>query len=213
LTNLGLNTLIHLAYAQSPTAELERVPPWLTTERYDVVITGPFQEPREQQQAALRALLAERLKLVAHSEVHTEPSFDLVLARGDGRLGAVLEPSVCSGSAAVSASDTSRIPTPDEAMTRCGWWAPDGTLYSGGLSMEMLANWLQGQVRRRVTDRTGIKEFHAVKWEFRSNRPGGSPEPNDLIVRLERDLGLTLRPSITDVEVVVIDHIERPSEN
>ena len=221
-TNLGLAGLILRAYRQGPpSAQLLNIPPWLAQDRYDVLITGPFSDPPEKQQLALQALLAERLKLVAHSETHAEPSFDLLLARADGQLGAGLKPSVCSGPMAVLSTETtqgatrtvSRFPTPEEAMTRCGWWARGATLYSGGLSMNMLANWLQAPAGRRVVDRTGVEGMYSTRFAFATERRASSPDPADLISRLESDLGLTLVPSATDVEVVVIDHIERPTEN
>ena len=222
-TNLQLTSLILRAYTQGPPfAHLLNIPPWLAKDRYDVFITGPFGDPREKQQLALQALLAERLKLVAHSEIHAEPTFDLVLSRADGQLGSALKPSVCSGPMAVLSTETttggatrtvSRFPTPQEAMTRCGWWTQSGTLYSGGLSMKMLANMLEGPAGRRVVDRTGVEAFYSVRWAFAGERRATSPDTADLMFRLENDLGLRLVPSATDVEVVVIDHIERPTEN
>jgi uncharacterized protein (TIGR03435 family) len=224
ITNLGLSGLILRAYAQGPPSArlLINIPPWLAKDRYDVIITGPFSDPPEKQQLALQALLTDRLKLVAHSETHAEPSFDLVLARANGQVGAGLKRvESCSPPSAVRTEPVERstgpaalrYPTPQEALTRCGYVAIGGTLYSGGLSLAILAGWLQGPAGRRVVDRTGDEEMYSVRWAFAGERRATSPDAADLMLRLENDLGLRLVPSAIDVEVVVIDHIERPTEN
>ena len=92
-------------------------------------------------------------------------------------------------------------------MTRCGYSTIAGTLYSGGITMQLLGATLSGVVARRVIDQTGVGGSYAV------TIPNFSDQSSDLIARLESAYGVKLVPSTTDVEVVVIDHIERPSEN
>ena len=70
------------------------LPPWATSEQYNVNATASLKNPTiEDRQAMMRALLADRFKFAAHLETQEQPSFDLVLARKDGRLGPGLKPS------------------------------------------------------------------------------------------------------------------------
>ena len=54
--------------------------------------------------AMLRALLAERFKLVVHTEVRESPVYELVLARSDGRLGPALRKAAIDCEAAEAAA-------------------------------------------------------------------------------------------------------------
>jgi uncharacterized protein (TIGR03435 family) len=210
LTNTTLKSLILRAYAQTASpAAIVSSPPWLD-ELYDVVIAGPFKAlNRAQQQPLWRELLADRLKLAAHTELRSEPGFDLVLARPDLGLGPAFKPPNCSSDHTPlvdPATNAQRFPSPEEAMTRCGWARLGGTLYSGGISMPMLASFLAGEQGRRGVDKTGVDGVYSVTFPIFSQR-------DDYLSRMEKELGLNLVPSMTDAEVIVIDHIERPSEN
>jgi uncharacterized protein (TIGR03435 family) len=79
-----------------------------------------------------------------------------------------------------------------------------------------------GGVGRPVVDRTGITDRidYRLEWTLESNRPGISgvevePDPNPVTfmdaVRFQ--LGLKLQPTKGPLRILVIDHIERPSEN
>jgi uncharacterized protein (TIGR03435 family) len=102
-TNLPLRTLISVAYADpqafsNPTIRLIGGPTWLHSDRFDIVAkpegsfppTGP---PIAQQQLMLRSLLAERFALMVHFETRELPTYELVLARADGKLGPQLHKS------------------------------------------------------------------------------------------------------------------------
>ena len=62
-------------------------PSWLTSDRFDIVAKAPDNASPEQMPLMLRALLADRFKLVVHTESRELPIYALVLARGDGKLG------------------------------------------------------------------------------------------------------------------------------
>lgn len=225
ITNSGLGALILFAYGPfaSVPGPIINLPSWVD-ERYDAVINGVFSVPPERRQPLWRELLADRLKLAAHTETRPEPGFDLVLARPDRRLGEGLHPArqecpTASSAQPQSSAQTttsvapprtfaSRFPTTEEAMTRCGLFTIGSTLYSGGLTMSMLAASLQSPAGRRVIDRTGLEGSYSV------TIPNFTPPLTPAFMsRLENEFGLTLKPSTVDVEVVVIDYIERPTEN
>src|SRR4029079_14628685 len=119
---------------------LVNAPSWVSEERYDMVIGGPFLTlSRAQAQPLWRELLADRLKLTAHTEMHSQPSLPLVLASPDRGLGPALKPAErnCASERPQPASrplppgrnTPPRFPTPEEAMATCGYAQIGGTLY------------------------------------------------------------------------------------
>ena len=86
-TNTPASALILMAFQLQP-FQLDG-PDWLTTARFDVTARLPegSRSGPEGVNAALRALLANRFKLVAHLETQERPAYALTLARADGRLG------------------------------------------------------------------------------------------------------------------------------
>lgn len=83
-----VRVLIQNAYQLLQDGQLDGGPSWLTSDTFDIVATVAGNPPREQIPLMLRALLAERFKLVVHTETRDLPIYALVLARKDGKLGA-----------------------------------------------------------------------------------------------------------------------------
>ena len=86
--------------------------------------------------------------------------------------------------------------------------------------------WILAQrLDRPVLDRTGLGQFYDFKLEWTPEPPpgmgaGGGADANlppangpDFYTALREELGLRLESHKGPVEVMVIDHIERPSEN
>jgi uncharacterized protein (TIGR03435 family) len=96
----------------------------------------------------LRALLAERFKLMAHTETKEQPVYALVPARIDGRLGPKIKLSSmdCTGSSSAQACGMNTNTTSNSGMMKGG-----GRSFSdlGGA----LGNFI---VNRMVVDRTGL---------------------------------------------------------
>ena len=75
------------------TADMVGLPDWATRDFYDVSATASLSSVTGAARLAmLRAMLADRFRLVTHFERREVPSFDLAVARGDGRLGSGLTP-------------------------------------------------------------------------------------------------------------------------
>ena len=93
MTNLPVSTLISREYLTFAPVDMVGLPSWAMSERYNVSATSSLsQATLEDRAAMLRAMLADRFKLVAHVEKREQQVFDLVLARGDGRLGSGIKP-------------------------------------------------------------------------------------------------------------------------
>src|SRR5262245_47465457 len=93
-TNVSISTLIARAYEASIPGGTADLPAWARTERYDVSATSTLSKATLEERAAMiRAMLADRFKLIAHVERREQPAYDLLLARSDGKLGPGVMPS------------------------------------------------------------------------------------------------------------------------
>jgi uncharacterized protein (TIGR03435 family) len=112
------------------------------------------------------------------------------------------------------------------AMTRCTMLmigGPTGQgMYSGGTSLANLIRMLAGAAGRPVVDRTGLEGNFAVRLKFARDAPfpttaPGQPSAMDdapsIFTAVQEQLGLRLESTTVQGQVLIIDHIERPTEN
>jgi len=198
----------------SPTALLaDQVtggPAWVDTDRFEIIAkvanVASLSEPNQQVLTMLRGLLAERFKLAVHTESRQLPMYDLVVAADDGRLGPRLRrpADTCIPIMAMQV-------TPDISRM-CGvrrW----GLGVLGGVgSMGWLAGILSQNpaVARVVRDRTGLAGDFDFDLEFQVNEQAGGDLRPSLFTSLREQLGLKLVPTKGPVDVLVIDHAEKP---
>jgi uncharacterized protein (TIGR03435 family) len=176
-------------------------PGWADTDRYALSVgmdlekleafkTLPMDEQLRQQRLMMQAVLAERYQLKAHHETREMPVYELVVANGGPKLREkVLE----------------ERPGASFFMPR-NWWGNYGT-------MEDIASKLAGPTGGVVIDKTGLgtKTFiYFLKWtsDSQSGTAGGAPS---IFTALEEQLGLKLVPATDPVDILVIDHIEKPT--
>jgi uncharacterized protein (TIGR03435 family) len=190
-------------------------PDWFKIDRYDLVgrITGT---PTEEQQRELwRAFFVERMKLKAHYETREQPAYALVLARSDGRLGPNVRPAPidCAArrQASIRGEQLPPLPQASNGMPACSARTSGGLMQSGGQTMAALGRSISGLAGRFVVDRTGLAGSFEYTLEYSRQQPGEplSDKP-DVFTALQEQLGLKLEPIRAPVQVVVIDHIERP---
>jgi bla regulator protein blaR1 len=234
--NASTRTLITLGYSGLATEPIG-LPPWATSDHYDVNATATLKEPSiDDRRAMMRALLAERFKFAAHLETRDQPAFDLVLARKDGRLGPGLVPSdidcakrAAEQRAAAEAARKAGTPPPPQLFTPPAAGSPvppcsmrsTGNVVEGDFNMAGVASLVRPMVGRYVVDKTGLSRFYHLKLEtahmFQPPSPDTAPPAADdtpsIFAALPEQLGLKLEPSRAQVEVLVIDHIERPTDN
>lgn len=202
------------------------LPAWAESEYYDVSAKGnPDASPDDTLQM-WRNLMAERLQLAAHYEIRERPTYDLMFARSDHSLGPGLQPS----SLDCSKRDPSARPVDLASMksfvlNQCGasFTDPaDSTFYAGGLQFSDLVESLRmlsvlAEADRPIIDKTALSGAFKVTLRAKRNSrlvTTASPdEPPSIFTALPEQLGLKLQPSATPIQVLIIDHIERPSEN
>ena len=155
--------------------------------------------------AMLRSMLSERCKLLVHRE-HREASIYLLsLAKN----GPTFHESV------PGAPHPAAGPMPGGGEFR----SADGTgvMHFYGAPMSAIAGVLSNITGRTVQDSTGLGGRYDVALKMPSTdsavQSGSEVDSGGSIFSVVGDLGLKLVPAKSQVEVLVIDHIEKPSEN
>ena len=200
-TNMPLKVILTQAYrVQSDT--IIGGPAWITTDRWDIIAKTEKPATRMQQWDMLKPLLAERFKLQVHTETRQLPEYELVLAKGGPKLHE-------STAAELEANQPS---------TRIG----RGLIDAHGIPAAEFAGFLRSEVGGRpVIDKTGLtgKYDFKVQWvpdERQPNGGGDAPPPESTgpsIFSALQELGLKLESIKGPVEVLVIDHVEKPTGN
>ena len=217
--------------------EIFGAPSWATSDRFDIVATRSAGEPFDAARVRrmLRALLAERFKLVAREERREMPVYSLVLARPDRTLGVRLRPfkGKCTDDPSKVAlpdltkplppSDASQDPQLCISGITVGRIQGRGVLLSdqdtaGNVLTTMLSR--LPAVRRRVIDRTGLTGLfdYDVEWTP-TVAPAGVVVPTDrpaetgpnIFTALQEQLGLKLESGKETLPVLVIDSVNQPS--
>lgn len=230
-----LTTYITFAYKLSLTADqrqsmIAHLPNWVATDRFDIQARAEGTPTKDQMRLMMQSLLADRFQLAVHFETQVVPVLAMVLVK-PGKTGPKLHPHSegvsCEATPATNgplAHDSEVFPpvcdaymmtVNPHAMARAG---------SRNTTMALLAGALPGtgNLDRPVVDQTGLSgrfDF-SIEWAVESNRlPLPNPDtPADLrgptfSDALREQLGLKLQPTKAPLQILVIDRVERPSEN
>jgi uncharacterized protein (TIGR03435 family) len=204
MQNMTLMDLLTFAYDVHP-HQVIGAPAWSTTEKYDITAKaeGQGQPDQEQLRVMLRKLLAERLQWAFHKEQRELPVYTLSVAKGGVK---------------VSKND------PNNETTGVIFRGPGSVLFNN-VTMDDLGKMLQNTtVDRPVINQTGVSgkyEFSLV-WtpEQLLNAPPnanapvpGADAPPDLYTAIQQQLGLKIDGTKMRIEVLVVDKVEKPSEN
>jgi bla regulator protein BlaR1 len=234
LANFPLVTFIMFAYKYYPASDQRQameahLPGWAhdPTVRFTIDAKAASSNPtKDQFRLMMQSLLADRFKLAAHFETQPGSLFALTLVK-PGKLGPKLRPHAegppCDAPAGAAA---------DVFPASCGGYgmgvAPDRMhLRSGSRDVTMAyfagaisAN--SGAVDRPVVDQTGLGGTYDFTIEFapEPSNPlltilGVQPDPDGptFLDAVREQLGLKLESTKGPIQALVIDHVERPSEN
>jgi uncharacterized protein (TIGR03435 family) len=219
--NMSLSRVIAEAYVLAPSAARPQIvgaPRWIDAERFDIEAVAIGNPSSEQRQAMLRALLAERFKLALHREVRQLPAYDLVKS-SSGKLGDKLLVSEIDCDALQKAGKTPAAAGPGE-LRPCVTAFGTGSLRGKGMTISQIAaGGLARILNRPVFDRTGLGAT-AYDWTLEwtpdqsSDTPAAAADlglPSSIFSAVEEQLGLKLESTKSPVEVLVIDHVEKPT--
>ena len=199
-TNAPLVNLIQFAYGV-PDYRLDDVPGWVRTERFDVTAKAETDVPAEQIGLMLRTLLETRFRLKIRREDRDMAVRTLVLARSDGRVGPNLE----------------KVSKPDgcEAAMATPRDVPSAAVQSRGCnSMSTVAGLVGRHMNAPVVDGTGLTGLFAY-WMYYEPDLQTASDANlpSFVTALSEQLGLRVQSGRGSVEVIVIESVERPTEN
>ena len=204
--------LIGIAYD----ARVTGGPAWLRTDDYAVEARAATDVPRSEMVMMLRTLLRERLNLAVHRQTHEEDAYALVVAR-DGQLGPQLQKSKVDCAARLAAvragQETPELPPLRNGVVPCISRPRSGDLVSGGMTMDALAGYVDGEVGRRVVNKTGLDGYYEMSLRHREHIADADSALPTVFEALSDQLGLRLLSTRTTVETIVIDRVERPTEN
>jgi len=234
-----LPDLISFAYKLSLTPDQAQamrthLPKWIETDWIEIVAKAAGNPTKDQMRLMVQSLLAERLHLAVHYETQEMPIYALTLIK-PGKWGPKLirhaDGPPCDGSAREPAGD----PDPDAEVfppmcdTQMGWTKRNGRTVIGYrnatmalLAFELSFSGTSTTAGRPVVDRSGITDMidYRLEWTRESNGPGThgeeiqpDPHPVTFMEAVREQLGLKLQSTKAPVQTLVIDHIERPSEN
>jgi bla regulator protein BlaR1 len=177
----------------------------------------------EQLRLMLQSMLADRFKLTLHHETKDLPIYALVVAKNG--------PKLQESPAAPEDSAPPGSPTPNGPQPRHSIRMGRGQLTVNAQSLDMFAELLSHQLGRVVVNKTGLKGYYdfTLKWTpdeseaQMSGGPGGGPDARpapapdasgpSLFTALQEQLGLRIDAQKGPVDTLVIDHVEKPSEN
>ena len=198
-------------------------PDWMDTDRFDVNARADGDRPVADIVRMLRSLLAERFKLVAHTETREVPVYSLSLARADRRLG----PKLRETDAKCAQESRNYFPTAAPGFPPpCGDFRLGArTLTARGMTMTALAKLLRDRVGRPVLDRTGLTSSYDLEIDWSSDlglkqaprdASGASELTSDglsLFTAMQEQLGLRLEATRGPVDVLVIDRVDPPTSD
>lgn len=190
--------LLNYAFGNGPRMPVSGAPSWAGTEKYDVIATpesGATPPTKDQLREMLRNMLSDRFKLQTHREQSEMSVLALTVGKGGSKLKRELPPSS------------------DPEGTRCdAYRKPMCTYVMQKAPMSALAGFV-GQCGRIVIDRTGLDGEFDVRLKFDRNNCGDDVNCVSVQDALQDQLGLKIEETKAPVEVLIVDHVERPDPN
>jgi len=179
-------------------------PAWFGSTTYDIEAQAEAGQPLAAEfRVMMQHLLAERFGMKTHRESRTMPAYALVVAKGGPKLGVAKDdPDMPPGV---------RIQKGQHQYMRA--YGVHGTM------AQLAAELQRVETDRPVVDKTGITgeyNFSLTATSEKAHFPGDTPATGDdapplLFSAIQDQLGLKLEAVKTEVECLVVDHVERPS--
>jgi uncharacterized protein (TIGR03435 family) len=173
-------------------------PSWLRSfgDAYDIEAKSEGKVGEEQCRPMVQTLLEDRFRIATHWEPRRLAAFALVAGRRTDKLRAVTLDSPVGG-VKINGGVQQSLSEPE---------APSGW------TMARFANYLANYAGRPVVDRTGLSGVYAFSFNFARSSQEEESDPS-VFDAIQDQLGLKLKPIKADINVLVVDHIERPSVN
>jgi uncharacterized protein (TIGR03435 family) len=180
--------------------QIAGAPQWFFDERWDVdgYPDVPGDPDFKQMQGMYRKLLEERFGVKMHRDTRTMGAYVLTVAKGGPKLTKSVDQEAMSDTTGVEWNSQRRV------------------LRVTSTTMAEFVQTMDSQVEKPMVDQTGLKG----KWDFLLKwRPDTAPDTGDpnalpgLFTAIQEQAGLKLEGTTAPVEVLAIDHVDRPSAN
>jgi uncharacterized protein (TIGR03435 family) len=196
VTNESLRELIKLAFGVKD-YQIAKAPGWIDAARFDIAAktAGATGSSFEELKSRVRDLLESRFALASHRETRELPVYSLTVGKNGSKLKEHNDGSF--------------------TKTRKGC----GHLAGSRVTMDVLATMLSRQFERDVINRTGLtgKFDFELDWTPDTERCPATENPGiarpSIVTAVQEQLGLKLEAAKGPVEILVIDHVEKSSEN
>jgi uncharacterized protein (TIGR03435 family) len=224
------------AYGASPASQAQLVggPAWLASDLYAINGKVPDdlraamqkmtpEEQANQTRQMQQSLLADRFHLKAHVETRSLPLYELAPVKSGLKLKPVPAPTPFVPGASFSPPKPGAPVPPGMSVMMMG--GSTRTIRAGATNIRGLISMLRNQSEiagKPILDKTGFTEhFDIVNLQWAPLTTAAAPADNgtpdtdapSLFTALEETLGLKLTPAKGPVEVLVIDSIDRPTDN
>jgi len=205
--NCPIRLMIQVAY-RLKAEQVVGGPSWLDSDGFDMIGKAEKSSNGDELHVMLVNMLVDRLQLKFHHDRKDMSRYALMLEKGEPKL------------------------TPHQAANGGDPWIDQTT--EGFLHIKMKATYspmdyfafrLAQVLDRPVVDETGLKGGYDFEFSFTRDLPPGIPENArvngqeidtsgpTVFAAMKQQLGLELKPDKGPVDVIVIDHIERPTAN
>ncbi len=172
-------------------------PEWLQSEHFDIVAKTDEPVGDEQMKVMMRSLLADRFRLAFHRQDKELRSYVMTVAKGGARFHE-------SAAGTSPSRENSAIGTVAKAIT-----------------LKEFGDFMAGPLQAPVVDMTGLTGKYDLVLDFTAYLPQGEHVMKTefdnttgiIIAALRGELGLNLESKKETVEILAIDHVERPSAN
>jgi len=167
-----------------------------TTKEVSEVPVLPPAENEQQVRLMLRAMLADRFRLQLHTETRKERILNLEAA----------------GSGLKAQEVDAPVPPDKEGLVGLAMGDDGGRMIGKKSTMAGVARALAPLLKATVVDRTGLTGMYDYVLEWSLDSDASATRPT-IFTALQEQLGLRLESVKAPVDTLVIDHIERPSQN
>ena len=219
-TGVNVRFLLYEGYGGINKNQVINEPPWAGTDGFDIEAkVAPADVPTlakmtfEQRRTMFQSILAERFNLAVHHETRELPIYVLSVGKGGPKFKE-------------TAPDDRATTTP----RRRGTMVNNGKITSTDAQISTLVTILSRNLGRTVVDKTGLTGNYDFTLEYAPDEGGPPPAPRppdgspatgasapdpgaSIFTALQEQMGLKLESTKGPVDVVVIDHIEKPAEN
>jgi uncharacterized protein (TIGR03435 family) len=224
--NMTVRVLIQNAY-QLMSFQISGGPSWIDSERFDIDAKSDGDTTPNGLLVMVRTLLDDRFGMKGHREMRYQSVFFLTVAKGGAKIQHAEGTCVPR-----DPNHPPRQPTRGEPVPNyCGGMhrssqsldgTGEGIADTSGFTLGTLSGQLSSILGRAVIDKTGLTgifNFH-LRWAGTQDttstgnaKAGALSDAPSIFTALQEQLGLKLESAKGPVEVLVIDHVEKPTEN